>query len=69
MAEEGEFMVTMGADRCRWCQCCVDVGRCGSELVAESDAWSRMVSVLGFVTWSPVHMSIGICTTVTLFKF
>ena len=31
--------------------------------------WSRMVSVLGFMTWNPVHLTVGISTTVTLFKF
>ena len=57
MAEEGEFMVgAEGADGC-------------SELEADSDAWSRMVSVLGFVNWRPVHLNVGISTTVTLFKF
>ena len=33
--------------------------------------WSvgRLFSVLVFVTWSPVHLNVGISMTVTLFKF
>ena len=30
---------------------------------------ARMVSVLGFVTWTPVHPIVGISTTVTWFNF
>ena len=30
---------------------------------------ARMVSILGFVTWTPVHPIVGISTTVTWFNF
>ena len=38
-------------------------------VLAASVRWPGMVSVLGFVTWSPVHLTIGISTTVTLSIF
>ena len=58
VAEEAEFPLCRDGVRC-----CVVGG------VVARVRWSRMVSVLGFVTWSPVHLTVGISTTKTLFKF
>ena len=43
--------------------------RCWRWRSASRVRWSRMVSVLGFVTWSPVHLLVGISTMVTRFNY
>ena len=56
MADESEFVVPPVSG--------VAAGRRG-----RSGRWSLMVSVLGFVTWSSVHLTVGISRTVMWFNF
>ena len=70
MAEEAEFMVPVSGG-CPVLRCYIAyVGRVGRlSAGGESGGHAPMVSVLGFMTWIPVHPMVGISTKVTSFKF